>query len=344
MVVSDAKRLFVVCWMWTQPIADETQAFLHQKKLSVDDVDDCKHTATKVAEKDSYTHVSEADLPLGGSAHSLRNQLVGPGSPRQPLMLSKPASYVARTDGRAVGMTSPERSTPPPPYDYSSRAGGRHVSPFVGNPPSSYRGEVPPSSYRGEVPAATKGGAAAVLASDEKYPLMPVSHSQPSSQASAGNSPLPTRTKVTGLPRYGSPTFPPPTARDANRPAPLSIAASGVQSVPGAVRRPVSFVRALEMSDQLAGSPAGRPRLQQLARGDVLQPTAEEDERTYESSYEIAVWYFVIDVSVCVCVYMVFVQPVWLRNSWANWTVDCGSKAGLQQFSQSATPNNEHNG
>jgi len=250
-------------------------------------------------------------VPLGGSAHSLRNQLVGPvgpGSPRQPQMMSKSGPYVGRADGRAVGLTSPERSAAPPPYDYTSR-GVRQVSPLVGSPPSTYRSGS-------QVIGPAKGGTAAVLASDEKYPLMQPSHAPPPthgpplshgpthgpplshgplpSLATADESPLPSRTKAAvGLPRYGSPTFPPPTSRESNRPAPLSVAASGVQNVPGAVRRPISFVRALEMSDQLAGAPAGRPRTQQGPRGGVgggvLQPTTEEDERAYGSSYEIAV-------------------------------------------------------
>lgn len=236
-------------------------------------------------ETDSYMNLYEADLPLGGSAHSLRSQLVGqvrPGSPRQQQLSSKTGLYVPRTDGRSAGLTSPERTTAPPPYDYSSSHGVRHVSPRVGSPPTSYRGQVL---------GATKGRGPAVLASDEKYPLMlpsQSSYSQPSSQASAGDSPLLTRTRAGGLPRYGSPTFPPTTSHGADRS--LAVVASGVQNVPGAVRRPVSYVRSLEMSDQLAGAAAGRPRPpQQQARLGALQPTSEEEERAHGSSYEIAV-------------------------------------------------------
>lgn len=268
-----------------QPVAEEKQSFLHQKKSSLSDGDGCQHVPTKVNESDLYTNLYEVDVPLGGSAHSLRNHLVGqviPVSAHQPQVSSKPGSYVPRSDGRSVSLTSAERSSSLPSYEYSS-GGVRQVTPLVGSPPSSYRGQVL---------GPTKGGGSAVLASDEKYPLMlpsQVSYNQPTPQVSAGGSPLPTRTKAGGLPRYGSPTFPPPTARDTGRPPALSVVASGVPNVPGAVRRPVSFVRALEMSDQLAGAPVGRPRPQQQPRVGVLQPTAEEDERTYGSSYEIAV-------------------------------------------------------
>jgi len=287
-------------WNWLQPIAaDETRAFLHPTKPSLSDGDDSQHIPMKSAETDSYTNLYEVDVPLGGSAHSLRNQLVGPGSPHHHQQVSsKSRAYGIRADGHGVVLTSPERSGAPSPYDYPSSRGIRQVSPHVSSPPASYRGQVL---------GATKGGSA-VLASDEKYPLMPAaaasSYSQPSSQASTGGSPLLTRTKgpaSVGLPRYGSPTFPPPTARDGSKSsAPLSVAASGVPSIPGAVRRPVSFVRALEMSDQLAGAvPAGRPRQQQVPpRGGGLQTTVEEEERPFGSSYEIAVWcLIVVDIS-----------------------------------------------
>lgn len=264
-----------------QPITDETQAFLYPKKLSLGDGDTYQRMPTNAAETDSCTNVYEADVPLGGSAHSLRNQLMEQ-SPRRQHVSMKP-----RTDGRVVALTSPECAATPPPYDYLSSRSVRQVSPLIGSPPSMYHGQVL---------GASKGSGPTVLTNDEKYPLMPLSqssYSHPSSQASAGGSPLPTRTKVGGLLRYGSPTFPPPTARDSDHSAPLSIASSGIQSVPGAVRRPVSFVRALEMSDQLSVTPSGRPPPRQLqqqpARGGGLQPTAEEDERAYGSGYEIAV-------------------------------------------------------
>jgi len=231
----------------------------------------------KAAETDSYLNLYEADVPLGGSAHSLRNQMVG----QPPMSKPGPHVYASRTDGRSVGLISPERSHA---CDHmSARSGVRQPAPLVGSPPSMYHGQG--------LGTAKGGGSATALASDEKYPpMLPPSHSsysQPPSQTSASGSPLPTRTKSGGLPRYGSPTFPPTTAREAGHLAPLSVAASGVQNVPGAVRRPVSFVRALEMSDQLAGSPAGRPH--QRPRAGGLQPTSEEDERAYGSSYEIAV-------------------------------------------------------
>jgi len=180
---------------------------------------------------------------------------------------------------------------------------------------------------------------AAVLASDEKYPPVPTTchgpYTQPSSQGGSSSSPPP-RTKAGGLARYASPTFPPPTARgDAgagvsvpsflppgaapHRDAAAGVSvpsflppgggapwdatplsAAGMSSVPGAVRRPASFVRALEISDELGASAAGvtassrqpssrQPLQQPQQRAPALQPTAEDDERLYAPSYEIAV-------------------------------------------------------
>jgi len=244
----------------------------------------------------------DSELPLGGSAHSLRNQLSTARQPPQPVhhlvMTSsgkpQPASYM---DPRGAAVSSPERSSilPAAAYEYaSSRSGNRQMS--------------PPTSYRGGGP---------VLASDDRYPLMqsasvdnPLSRTRPPTAvdtrpptaSTAGT--RPSAVTAAGLPRYGSPTFPPPTSRDGagNRNVPLSVAASGVHNVAGAVRRPVSFVRAVEQSEQLAAGAVSQTRAELAraplggARVAVPQTTAELDERTantgssaYGSSYEIAV-------------------------------------------------------
>lgn len=194
-----------------------------------------------------------------------------------------------RANRNAVGWQSggpasksflPESSSPPPPYDYSPRLHDKTLSPRLGSPTASYAHKQPPSRVE------------AVLASDEKYPVGAQSYVSRGSPAPGA------RTIPSSMPRYGSPTFPPPTTRDGNDPAsavPLSVAAAGVQAVPGAVRRPMSFVRALEMSDQLTGAPAGRPGLRQhpssgrSGGGGGVQETIEEDERAFGSNYEIAV-------------------------------------------------------
>ena len=82
--------------------------------------------------------------------------------------------------------------------------------------------------------------------------------------------------------------------------------AQPLQNIPGAVRRPMSFVKALEMSDQLAVEeqqreqqrqqlqrhrmhpqpPQAQPQMQQLSPVD---PVPEEDRQQYGSSYEISV-------------------------------------------------------
>jgi len=295
-----------VCLLQSNATA-ENESFLHQKKQPLDNVES-NHLYSHHADKDiPYTHrdtdnmkdslsssyaghsssMYESEVPLGGSAHSLRNQLSArPQSPRQlrQLVSAKPAlSSYMDPRAAAVAVSSQER---PLAYEYTSHGGIRQMS--------------PPTMYRGGTATA-----AAVLASDEKYPLMQSATSGDNTARTkppAVASTRPPMVAAAGLPRYGSPTFPPPTARDvaaANRPIPLSVAASGVHNVAGAVRRPVSFVRAVEQSDQLAVAARPPPGAARVAAGAVLQTTSELDERTaaasatassaYGSSYEIAV-------------------------------------------------------
>lgn len=276
-----------------QMAGDEGQSFLRplqQPQLSA--TDDLRTSMS--AKSDSYSNLYEQDLPLGGSAHSLRNQLIGQGSPRPvhggrgiPLS-SKQGPYSAYAAGGNVPLNSPrDPCSPPPPYDCSPRGGPRPVPHHqVGSPLAASRGPLPQQlTSRG----------ATVLASDEKYPMLSdrISRSPPPS-LSANN---PTRTAPMGMPRYGSPTFPPSSQQPHHDALPLSVAAAGVQNVPGAVRRPMSFVRALETSDQLAGSGGAANTRQQrpfqvTAGGgrSALQVTVEEDERAqFGSNYEIAV-------------------------------------------------------
>ena len=242
------------------------------------------------------------------------------------------------TDGRtAAVMVSPERayhhatsrggavrqltSSPPSsvlhgPAPVTTRGpSGSHgpaMATATDQAPSVHRVASPPSSVL-HGPATARG--AAVLASDEKYPPVPTTFHGPYTQPSSQGGSPPPRTKAGGLVRYASPTFPPPTARGdagagvsvpsflppgggAPRDA-TPLSAAGMSSVPGAVRRPASFVRALEISDELGASAAGvtassrqpssRQPLQQPQRAPALQPTAEDDERLYAPSYEIAV-------------------------------------------------------
>ena len=175
----------------------------------------------------------------------------------------------------------PESSSPPPPYDYSYRSQDKSSSRFVS----------PSSSLHKPAPARVDK----VLTSEDRYPEgVHVSRGVSSVPPATGTSTPVSRTAQSSMPRFGSPTFPPPTVREGNDPAsvvPLSVAVAGVQNVPGAVRRPMSFVKALEMSDQLSGAPAGRSGVRHNlpTRSGGLQETVEEDERAFGSSYEIAV-------------------------------------------------------
>jgi len=275
----------------TDTSIDEGQAFLSTTaSIQHIDVDDSR-TLAKSPKCDSYNNLYDQDLPLGGSAHSLRNQLAGGGgsiqqSPR-PVRGGRAASprTARNTPGGLVSKgTLPECSSPPPPYDYSSRSQDKSLSSRYVSPSSSLHKLAP-------VRVDT------VLTSDDRYPdgvQAYVSRGVSSVSPPTGNSTPVVRTIPSNMPRYGSPTFPPTTVREGNQPTtvvPLSLAAAGVQNVPGAVRRPMSFVKALEMSDQLTGAPAGQSGIRHNlpTRSGGLQETVEEDERAFGSSYEIAV-------------------------------------------------------
>lgn len=270
---------------------DEGQAFLNSSSSNRQlDVDDSQ--SLSVAPKcESYSNLYDQDLPLGGSAHSLRNQLVtGSGSLQQsprpnrggysasPRAVRKAAGWQSGGPTAKGGML-PESNSPPPPYDYSSRVQDKPMTPRLGSP-------------MGQSPHKQVSSRGLVLTNDEKYP---VSRGSPSLTKAADNVSPVARTIPMSMPRYGSPTFPPSTARDETGhtvDVPLSVAAAGVQAVPGAVRRPMSFVRALEMSNQLTGAPSGRlggTRQNPLTRADGIQEAVEEDDRAFGSSYEIAV-------------------------------------------------------
>ena len=79
---------------------------------------------------------------------------------------------------------------------------------------------------------------------------------------------------------------PPTTGRLAGAGGQLAGHQIEMDNVPGAVRRPMSFVRALEMSDQLAV--AERETLDQRQRQRHLA-TPDEEHQMYGSSYEISV-------------------------------------------------------
>jgi hypothetical protein len=67
--------------------------------------------------------------------------------------------------------------------------------------------------------------------------------------------------------------------------APMDI---DIDNVPGAVRRPMSFVRALEVSDQLAVQERQKQQTQQRQKQQT-SPIEEDRQNLYGSSYEISV-------------------------------------------------------
>ena len=59
-------------------------------------------------------------------------------------------------------------------------------------------------------------------------------------------------------------------------------------NVPGAIRRPMSFVRALEMSDTIALQERDRERMRQRERKKQKEDV-DERKHVYGSTYEISV-------------------------------------------------------
>lgn len=282
---------------------------------------DCELTPPK---SDSYTNLFDAgqDVPLGGSAHSLRNHLAAgqdtisstsSGLKPLPAKILYPGRSALPTGFR----TSPDGRPPPAPAEGH---GLRHLPPktTIGSPTSTMRSTT--------------------LASDEKYPMthalirdpfLSSSHNKNNRHSPPGSiSGLSRIVSLTGARtspvgthyQYGTssskPTAhgPAPNGADGTNYRPLlskepppytvtapsipdtrtallvssaPVDAPGIENVPGAVRRPMSFVKALEVSDQLAAH--DQPSKLRQKAGLQKEVMIEEDEQLYGSSYEIAV-------------------------------------------------------
>lgn len=292
---------------------------------------ECELTPPK---SDSYTNLFDAgqDVPLGGSAHSLRNHMM------------------ASQDTVASSSSGPGAKSIPPAKMLYPRSGGgaRSYSPEGRPPVAPTDGHVPRHPTKSSVGSPTSGTRGAVgtttLASDEKYPtahalsrdaLLPTSshhhhHNKdrwspappPASNINRFVSLTGARTSPVGTHyQYGSSnggghgpsanggaeanyrtvlmTSGTAAAAESRTALLMSAAAAappvevqGIENVPGAVRRPMSFVKALEVSDQLAAHDQRskllrQPQLQTGLQKEVMKE--EEEEQMYGSSYEIAV-------------------------------------------------------
>jgi len=234
---------------------------------------------------DSYFNLydDEMDVPLGGSAHSLRNLLVGSSS--------------STTGGRES--PSERRLAPDAMYSPVGHASGNvvmqhHSDIRVNSDDATAAYFLQKPTVIADKPQ-SRVSDTAVLPSDAKYPttqaLAPDDFGAGLLHVSAGR-----------RPGRVSPT----KAKDAAatvQTAALPVAESDVLAITDVnitsnVRRPMSFVKALELSDRLEESQRKRYGAGQLH--DVSVPEVDEDgehsdivekdsKRKFGSSYEIAV-------------------------------------------------------
>jgi len=234
-------------------------------------------TELRPPKSDSYFNLydEERDMPLGGSAHSLRNLL---------------ASSSSTGGGFESPKSSAERRLAPDAM-YSPVG---HVS---ANPAiqrlSDANANNNDGTYFSQKPTADEGQTdTAILPSDAKYPtaqaLAPDDFGAGFLHVS-GRRPgriSPTKTKELA-----------PVRTAANESDVLAVSDTNVG---GTVRRPMSFVKALELSDRLAANEeAQRKRFGAVQLHDVPVPEVDEEgdydvveqseKQKFGSSYEIAV-------------------------------------------------------
>ena len=291
----------------------------------------------------SYTNLFDTsqDVPLGGSATSLRNQQPSPAQLRVPpknLYPNRPSPGRQRAIESRAPMATPDQFSPTTPSP-----NGLNAAPAPKAPPRSPRTErrlasdqkyptmqalitdkagkhqVTSNTAVGAKRSASAGSLSGVatgkppppkgVRTSPTYPPSTQPSTQPmypSSQAAGlpprgaphhHQQPRPHRYKESGYSSSSTAAGAPPTGRhfselatDINQyrqeaqPVPVG---GNFDNVPGAVRRPISFVRALEMSDAIAHQEREKERLRQQLERKKRQ--AEEDKQLYGSTYEISV-------------------------------------------------------
>ena len=229
---------------------------------------------------DSYFNLydEEQGVPLGGSAHSLRNLL---------------ASSSSTTGGFESPKSSAERRLAPDamysPIGHASANPAVHrlSGPHANNDDGAYFSRKPTDERQTHV------SDAAILPSDAKYPT-----AQALAPDDFGASLLHIR-----RPGRISPTKSkePAPSRTALPPSESDVLAVSDANISSNVRRPMSFVKALELSDRLAASEetqwmrCGAGQLHDVPVPEVDEEGSDSDvveksgKQKFGSSYEIAV-------------------------------------------------------
>lgn len=286
----------------------------------------------------SYVNLFDTvnDVPLGGSAHSLRDL---PNNIMEPAVHSSKYPPSNRIDNR-----------PSPTQQRHIRDAKKTVAPMA--TPDNFSPTATPSPN--DIIAISKpsySGVEPQLTSDQKYPTIQALITDKSGKhtigtkrsASAGSlsridvvsssipskgvhtsptyppgMPPPTQPKYTGNNLYPANLPPRPTGRiqrpkdtgytemyppsnpyhsepsshhDFNN-KPISAVPPGLDNIPGAVRRPMSFVRALEMSDAIQHQEREKEKLRQQLEKQQIEKhkrKTEEEKKLYGSTYEISV-------------------------------------------------------
>jgi len=231
---------------------------------------------------DSYFNLydDEQDMPLGGSAHSLRNLLASSSS----------------TGGRESPKSPAERRLAPDAmYSPVGHAPSNAVIPNLSDAHvSSDDGGVYflQKLTGGDVPPQTHISDAAILPSDAKYPT---AQALAPDDFGAGMLHVGGRRPGRISPTKTKDPVPLQSALPADE---CNVLAIGDVSISSSVRRPMSFVKALELSDRLEETQRKRYGAGQLH--DVPVPEVDEEvedsdvvekdgKRKFGSSYEIAV-------------------------------------------------------
>jgi len=228
---------------------------------------------------DSYFNLydDEQDMPLGGSAHSLRNLLASNSS----------------TGGRESPKSAERRLAPDAMYSPVGHAPANTVIPHV----SETHGNNGDGAYFLQKPTdapKTHVSDAAVLPSDAKYPTV---QALAPDDFGAGMLNVGGRRPGRFSPTKTKETAPSQAAVPADE---CELLAIGDVSIGSSVRRPMSFVKALELSDRLEETQRKRygagqlhdvpvPEVDEEGEGEDSDVVENHSKRKFGSSYEIAV-------------------------------------------------------
>lgn len=291
---------------------------------------------------DSYTNLFDAgqDVPLGGSAHSLRNHIVaGQDSsklaPTSLMPLPAKMLYPSRNALAASTLNAQHHGLPDgrhPLAPHSDSTCYLSKKNIVGSPTTTSRSsnmlasdekypvtnalvrdpfvynktikQSPPSSISGLSRIVSLTGArTSPVGTHYQYGTSGSTslHGQSTSNGASVSSYRPLLSKDSLTPNLSTVPANSIDSRTALLKSVMPVDAPGIDNIPGAIRRPMSFVKALEVSDQLTVPDQTlrlqRQQQQQQKRQSGLQKeimVEEEEEeecekQLYTSSYEIAV-------------------------------------------------------